>query len=178
MVLPVDLLVIEHKLILQAVDQIQMEIEQIQANGKVNTDFIVRAVDFFRSYADRFHHGKEEGILFKELSQKQMNDSDKKFMLDLTLEHASARRTVTELEKANENCVYGQKQTLNNILHLLADIVKLYRAHIEKEDNHFFYPCMKYFSAQETKEMQTKFLNFNQNFTDEKYKKAVENLRA
>jgi len=99
-------------------------------------------------------------------------------MLDLTLEHATARRTVKELEKDNENYVSGQKQTLNNILNSLAALVKLCRVHIEKEDNRFFYPCMKYFSEQEIEEMQTKFFNFNQTFTDETYKKVVEKLRA
>ena len=34
-------------------------------NKKVNPNFITAAVDFFRTYADRFHHGKEEGILFR-----------------------------------------------------------------------------------------------------------------
>ena len=60
MSLPVDVLVTEHKLILQAVGFIEREIEQIQNNNAVDHNFVATAVNFFRTYADRFHHGKEE----------------------------------------------------------------------------------------------------------------------
>ena len=65
MSLPVDVLITEHKLILRAVELIKKEATKMHANKKVNPNFITAAVDFFRTYADRFHHGKEEGILFR-----------------------------------------------------------------------------------------------------------------
>jgi hemerythrin-like domain-containing protein len=61
--LPVDLLVAEHRLIERIVKPMKEERERIAKTGLVDTNFIVRAVDFFRTYADHFHHGKEEAIL-------------------------------------------------------------------------------------------------------------------
>jgi len=52
----------------------------------------------------------------------------------------------------------------------------LYPAHIEKEDKHFFYPCMEYFSVLERQNMLTSFLEFNQNFTEKRYKQIIDSL--
>ncbi len=176
MSLPVDILVSEHKLILQAVDSIRNEVQQIQINRAVNPNFIATIVDFFRTYADKFHHGKEEGILFRALSRKQLNEADQKMMKDLMGEHAVARRTVTSLDNAEQEFVCGKEGALDNILNLLSTLLKLYPEHIEKEDKHFFYPCMVYFTEQEKQEMQSNFLIFNQDFTDKKYKQIISTL--
>ena len=176
MLLPVDVLITEHKLILRAVELVNKEADKIQANKSVNPNFITTVVDFFRTYADRFHHGKEEGILFRELSQKKLNQADLKVMNELLLEHTFARRTVTALEQAKETYVSGRTEALKDVLELLSSLVKLYPEHIEKEDNHYFYPCMKYFSEQEQQEMLDSFLGFNQDFTDKRYKQIINSL--
>ena len=80
---PVDVLVEEHRLILRAVDAIKKESEKIQRTKAANPIIITVAVDFFRTYADRFHHGKEEGILFSELSRKVLADADREMMTEL-----------------------------------------------------------------------------------------------
>ena len=177
MSLPVDILVKEHKLILQAINRLKTENRKIQTSEAVNPNFITTAVDFLRTYADRFHHGKEEGILFKELSQKKLNEKDNKTMNELILEHAFARRTVTALESAKEKWISGDKQALKEVLDLTAALIKLYPAHTEKEDKHFFYPCMEYFSPAERQSMLTSFLAFNQNFTDKRYKQIIDSLQ-
>lgn len=176
MSLPVDVLINEHKLIIRAVDLIKKETDQIQTNKTVNPNFIAAAADFFRTYADRFHHGKEEGILFKELSQRQLKEADRKVMNEVVMEHALARRTVTALENAKESYISGSKEALKDVFDLLTTLVKLYPKHIEKEDKHFFYPSMEYFSKQNQKDRLTRFIEFNQNFTDKRYKQVIDSL--
>ena len=175
--LPVDMLVTEHKLILQAVEKIKKEIGQIEATNAVTPIYLTTAVDFFRTYADRFHHGKEEGILFKALSQRNLNETDQKGMMELMVEHGVARRTVTALDNTKEEYIAGKQEALKTILDLLNTLVKLYPAHIEKEDKHFFYQSMAYFTEQEQNQMQTSFIMFNQNFTDKKYKQVIDQLQ-
>jgi hemerythrin-like domain-containing protein len=70
--LPVEILIDEHRLIERFVVLIKKEIEKIVEHKEVEPNFIVVAVDFFRTYADKYHHGKEEGILFKGLAQKKL----------------------------------------------------------------------------------------------------------
>lgn len=108
--LPVDILVTEHKLILRAVEKIKKEIQQIDATKAVNPNYLTTAVDFFRTYADKFHHGKEEGILFRELSQRKLNETDQKVMMELMLEHGVARHTVTALDSARKNTLRENKK--------------------------------------------------------------------
>jgi hemerythrin-like domain-containing protein len=176
MLVPVDVLITEHKLILQAVTLIKKEVNQLQTNKSVNPNFITIAVDFFRTYADRFHHGKEEGILFKELSQKKLNKVDFKVMNELISEHVFARKTVTSLENAKNTFISGKKEAQEDILKLLATLAELYPSHIEKEDEHFFYPSMRYFSEREQKDMLVNFIGFNQDFTDKRYKQIINSL--
>jgi len=118
MSLPVDILVNEHKLILQAVDSVNRESEKIQTTKTLNPNFITIAVDFFRTYADRFHHGKEEGILFRELPQKKLSGADHKLLNELMQEHAVARQTVTAVEAAKEKYISGNNEALTRHLRI------------------------------------------------------------
>lgn len=171
--LPVEILINEHRLIKRFVKLIKKEMEKITETQKVEPNFIVVAVDFFRTYADRYHHGKEEGILFKGLSQKKLSATDDKMMLELIMEHAYARRTVNNLESLKETYLAGKVDTLKDILELLKALVELYPSHIAKEDEHFFFPSMKYFTQLEQEEMLTKFVEFNRDFTDKKYQQVI-----
>jgi len=176
-VFPVERLISEHRLIEQMIKLIQREIEVIKTTGKLEPDFIISAVDFFRTYADRFHHGKEEGILFKELSRKQLSDADHKMMLDLTNEHALARKTVTSIENSARKYAEETTQTQKDTLGFLNTLVDLYPRHIQKEDTQFFFPVMNYFTQREQEDMLDRFIEFDQNFTNKKYEKSLRALR-
>lgn len=174
----VDILVDEHRLIKHMVKLIEKNIDEITENAKVNTNFIITAVDFFRTYADRYHHGKEEGILFRGLSQKTLSDVDKKMMYELIMEHGYARKTVGSLENSKEEYVVGKTEALNDILHQLKALVELYPKHIEKEDKHFFYPTLRYFTEKELENMLASFREFDRNFTNKRYSKIVSTLEG
>jgi hemerythrin-like domain-containing protein len=174
--LAVEILISEHRLILCSVGVLKKEQQKIAAAGKVDPNFIVTAVDFFRTYADRFHHGKEEGILFNSLYGRKLSDADGQMMRELILEHAAARRTVSSLENLKTNYVGGNAEALGSIVESLNTLIELYPRHIEKEDKHFFYPSLAYFTEKEQQEMLRKFLEFNQNFTDNRYKHTIETL--
>jgi hemerythrin-like domain-containing protein len=175
--LPVDILINEHKLILQAVEVIKKETQKIESNNNFDSGFITTAVDFFRIYADRFHHGKEEGILFSQLSQKKMRETDKKIMTELMAEHAIARRIVNTLEDVKQQYVPGKTDNLNALLDSLNALAKLYPIHIEREDKHFFYPSMQYFTDIEQNLMIVNFVTFNQEFTDKRYEQVIREIK-
>ncbi len=176
--LPVEILINEHRLIERFVKLVKQEMEKIVETQKIEPNFIVVAVDFFRTYADRYHHGKEEGILFQGLSQKKLSETDEKIMLELTMEHAYARKTVRDLESSKETYLAGKAEALKDILQLLKALVELYPMHIEKEDKHFFLPSMTYFTTQEQEEMLNRFMDFNRDFTDKKYQQVIRILES
>ena len=66
------LLTIEHRLIERMISLIKDAKVQIESTHKVDPVFVDTAVDFIRMYADRTHHGKEEDILFRDLSKRPL----------------------------------------------------------------------------------------------------------
>jgi hemerythrin-like domain-containing protein len=67
---PIGPLMIEHRLIERMVKLLAAELEKIKKMSYANISLVNVGVDFFRTYADRTHHGKEEEILFRELHKK------------------------------------------------------------------------------------------------------------
>jgi len=63
--LPIDALMQEHRLIERMISQMNKELLRMKETNEVNSAFIDVVVDFIRVYADRCHHGKEEGVLFR-----------------------------------------------------------------------------------------------------------------
>lgn len=176
--LPIGPLMVEHRLIERVVALLRKELEKVRSDGGPDTFFIEQAADFFRVYADRCHHGKEEDVLFKDLAQKPLKPEDKKLMEELIGEHVFARRTVGKLVTAKDAFEAGREEALSEIEAALADLVALYPKHIEKEDKRFFPASMEYFNDAERNTMLEAFWDFDRKLIHEKYEKVVEALEG
>lgn len=170
---PIGPLMWEHRLIESMVHVITGEVKAIKTNGYADSSFVDAVVDFFRTYADRTHHGKEEDILFRELATKNLSAEHEQVMKELMIEHVTARETVGRLADANEKYRGRNPGALREIERILTALTELYPAHIEKEDKHFFYPSMEYFSNEEQDVMLREFREFDQNMIHEKYRNIV-----
>jgi hemerythrin-like domain-containing protein len=178
--MPIGPLMIEHRLIERMIGLLEKELYSIENTKKANPDLIYSAVDFFRTYADRTHHGKEEDILFKELGNKSLSAEHRKIMDELIAEHVIARQNVKGLFEANQKYSKGENKALSDITTHLKTLTKLYPAHIQKEDKRFFIPAMDYFSSKEQQAMLKAFLDFDKSLIHgketihEKYRNVVE----
>lgn len=173
---PIGPLMREHRLIERMIALLNREIEQINTSGKVNTGFLMVAIDFIRTYADRTHHGKEEDILFRDLAKKNLAPEHKKTMNELIQEHIAARKIVAQLINARETYIIGSSKSVTDIINCLRELASFYPVHIEKEDKHFFYPCLEYFSKEEQDAMLQEFWEFDKKLIHEKYQRTVEEL--
>lgn len=176
--IPIGLLMREHRLIEQMVGLAKQELDRISQGSQPNAAFIDAATDFFRTYADRTHHGKEEDILFRDLANKELSQEHRKTIRELLDEHVLARQTVGSLVAAKEGYIKGNLGSLKEIIDSMRELVRLYPAHIKKEDKYFFYPCMEYFTRQEQGDMLQEFRDFDQKMIHEKYQKVVNELRG
>ena len=172
--MPVGPLMKEHRLIERMIRVMNREVEDIRKAGEANPIFIDTAVDFIRTYADRCHHGKEEDILFRDLAKKKLSDEHKRIMDELIKEHKLGRNNVKKLVEAKEKYVGGNKDALKDIMSNMEILVEFYPKHIEKEDKHFFIPCMDYFTDSEKDTMLNEMYEFDRNMIHEKYMKIVE----
>ena len=75
---PIVFLMKEHRVIEDMVKALGFELVKERKQKSVDFPFLDTAIDFFKTYADRCHHGKEEGILFRELSKNLSQLSIKK----------------------------------------------------------------------------------------------------
>jgi hemerythrin-like domain-containing protein len=145
---PIGPLMKEHRLIERMIPLLDKELTQINEKNKANVELLTVAVDFFRTYADRTHHGKEEDILFRELAKKRLSKEHERIMNELVAEHVLARKTVSVLVNAKNNYNEGNPESLEDIITYVRELVGFYPAHIEKEDKHFFYPVLEYLSKE------------------------------
>ena len=173
---PIGPLMREHRLIERLVQLLEGELRWMDEEKTVEPGFIEVAVDFFRTYADRTHHGKEEDILFKQLAEKKLTPELKKIMDELIGEHAQARKMVSTLSRAGAEYRQGESGAMGEIKALLKELAGFYPRHIEKEDKHFFYPVMEYFTKGEQDSMLQEFWEFDRRMIHEKYQKVVEVL--
>ncbi len=170
MIKPYGPLMSEHRVIERMITVAGKEKDKIKKEKKINPDFINKFADFLKTYADKCHHGKEENILFAELSKRNISEEHEKIMDELLDEHEFGRKRVKELLKAKED------DDVEKVVEKMNDLIELYPQHISKEDNDFFIPCMNYFSEDEQDEMTNNFWKFDREMIHNVYKKVVSDL--
>jgi len=172
----IGLLMMEHRLIEQITGVLEVEIQHISHDNVAHPAFIYSAVDFFRTYADRFHHGKEEDILFHELAKKPLTPIHRLAMGELMEEHRYARKTVGELVSATDKWSDGDFESLTVIYDSLRRLCQLYPEHIRKEDKEFFISCQQYFSKGERENLLEAGYSFDKGFTTKIYQEKMRSM--
>jgi hemerythrin-like domain-containing protein len=164
---------VEHRLIERMIAVMKGQLETMNATRAADIAFIDSAVDFIRTYADRCHHGKEEGILFRNLGRKPLSTEHKKVMAELVTEHAFGRNTTARLAQAGTRYAEGRLDALNIISGHVLTLVEFYPRHIEKEDRRFFVPAMEYFTPAEQQAMLAEMYEFDRGLIHERYEAVV-----
>ncbi|MDO8667715.1 MAG: hemerythrin domain-containing protein [bacterium] len=168
---PTKILAEEHQNILKVIDALLKKCKALESGGGLDKDFFKKAIEFIRGYADKFHHAKEEDILFVELCRDtaQMHCNPTEQMLH---EHELGRGYVKNLEKGLA------ENDKDKIIENARGYSQLLQDHIYKEDN-ILYPMAEEALSQEIKEaMLDKFKQVEQKFIEEnkKYMSLVEEL--
>ncbi len=171
--MPIGPLMIEHRLIERMIDVMKEKLLLIEKEKKVDPEFIETAVDFIRTYADRCHHGKEEDILFRDLGEKELKNEHRRTLEELVEEHRWGRKMTGRLVEANVQYAQGNQEALSTLMDCIKSLVDFYPKHIEKEDKHFFIPCMDYFTDSEKEAMLKEEWEFDRGLIHEQYRNRV-----
>jgi len=124
---PVKKLVDEHVLIKRLLALIPLVVDYVENSAKVDKDLVLKCVDFIRTYADKYHHMKEEDILFKYV------DNNAEIIQIMFKDHDTGRGHIRQVVEGAEK---GNKAQIKE--HLLA-YRDLLTQHIKKEDE-ILYP--------------------------------------
>lgn len=128
----------EHGLIRQYLDNLELAARKIEDGQRPPREFFDRAVEFARTFVDKFHHFKEEHVMFMRLAAK--HDGQLDGQLDtLRYEHERGRSLVSGMAQAISGYAEGDARKTGALLENAAAYVALLRHHIHVED-HVFYP--------------------------------------
>ncbi len=131
-------LVDEHRLILRMIALLEKNAPRTAEGKYLNWQFYLDGIDFIRQYADRFHHAKEEDVLFKALIANGM-PKDHSPVAAMLMEHDQGRRYVRAMEVAVLEAQSGSFDAFQAIADNALKYAALLRDHIAKEDD-ILYP--------------------------------------
>jgi hemerythrin-like domain-containing protein len=130
----------EHKLILRMIALLEKNVELLESGRFADWNFFLDGVDFIRHYADRFHHAKEEDVLFKALVANGMPEQNSP-VAAMLMAHDQGRAFVRGMEQAAKKALAGVPAPVMvaEIAENARGYIALLRDHIDKED-HILYP--------------------------------------
>ena len=165
----------EHQLILRMIALLEQNVVRMGQGRFRNWQFFLDAVDFIRHYADRFHHAKEEDVLFVELISNGMPEKQSPIEA-MHIEHDQGRAFVRTMAAAAEKALAGESGQIPVIAENAAGYIALLREHIDKEDN-VLYPLAERILPEEVRARMVEAYEKAQAQTpglEEKYQRLVE----
>ncbi|MFH1610687.1 MAG: hemerythrin domain-containing protein [Patescibacteria group bacterium] len=129
---PTTILSEEHQNILKVIQALNKKCQVLETGVDLDKDFFNQVINFIQNYADKFHHAKEEDILFKAINENEecMHCNPVEQMLH---EHNLGRDFVKGAKKGLE------ENDIKKILENFTAYASLLQDHIFKEDN-ILYP--------------------------------------
>ena len=152
---PIKKLVDEHVLIKRWVAMIPEVIDSLDVETEPGRQLIIDGIEFIRSYADKYHHAKEEEILFKYFDENL--DIIKTMREDHENARAHVRAVLEALEKRDKESI---SEHLNAYQELLTE-------HVKKEDEILYLWMERNLSITQVGELFSKFNGKDEEFGDE-----------
>jgi hemerythrin-like domain-containing protein len=153
---PTQILNAEHRVILRVLACLERIREQAVAQGHLDGDSAAEAIAFFREFADRCHHGKEERHLFGLMERRGVPLAGGPIGVMLS-EHDLGREQVRGMDAALSGASQGQPDALRGFAEHARLYVELLRAHIAKEDGILFPMADQVLSPQDQHELGAAF---------------------
>lgn len=137
MALPMEILKRDHRIIERALRAFEGICSRFEIGDEVPHEALVQLLDFIRTFADHFHHEKEETHLFPALERQGVPHAGGPIgvMLD---EHETARRLAAELGRAAAAYTTGDADAGSRFAEIGRRYIEVLKLHIHKEDNVLF----------------------------------------
>ena len=148
MIKPTEILSAEHRVIEQVLDCLDRIAQTASESGRLDGASAKQALEFFRQFADRCHHGKEEVHLFPAMEAHGFSRQGGPTGVML-LEHDQGRAFIRGMASTLEDASAGNRTAVSEFADHAAGYVELLRAHIEKEDHCLFSMANQVFSEED-----------------------------
>ena len=153
---PTRMLMDEHRNIERVLDCLERMTVLADASGHLDRTSAREALAFFRGYADRCHHGKEEDLLFPMMEKRGFpgNSGPLAVMRD---EHEIGRTHIRAMDESIDGAERGDTAALESFAYHARAYVLMLRDHIEKEDHRLFRMADDALSTDDQQELVTQF---------------------
>jgi len=125
----------EHRVIEKMLECLEKITDRAAAEGVLARESASPSLDFFRKYADRCHHGKEEDLLFPMMEARGVTRKTSPLggmLFDHILGRSLVRAMAKSLEEGPSSKAVAEFQEASR------DFIRLLRRHIDKEDHVLF----------------------------------------
>jgi hemerythrin-like domain-containing protein len=156
LVKPTDILSDEHRVIEQVLDCLEKMVQRSEAEGKLQRQPAQDAVAFFRNFADRCHHAKEEAHLFPAMEAKGLCREGGPTGV-MIYEHELGRAHVRAMEQAIEGAAAGDAIAREEFARHARAYVHMLREHIEKEDHCLYAMANQAFTEEDQQSLLATF---------------------
>jgi hemerythrin-like domain-containing protein len=154
-----EILMNEHRVIEQVLNCLEKILERCHAEGKLDRQSARQALDFFRAFADRGHHGKEEIQLFPLLETRGMGSPCGPLAV-MRREHELGRLYVQGMEGAVEGAAAGETESVQWFVQHGQSYLRLLREHIGKEDHCLFTRAEQCLNAEDDAALLAEYTRF------------------
>ena len=169
---PVSLLIQEHNLIKEAIE-IAKNCRNILNNISQYENAVRQLINFFRNYADNYHHQKEEQILFPEMV-KANEMLEQGIVFEMFENHSDFRQMIASIEK------FLEKKEFDKTQNMLEQYCEALLDHIAVEDDEVFEIAKSLFDNNELEKIYFRFVDIDSeigNHPKEELKQNLEKLK-
>ena len=146
----------EHDAILRMLDATEEVVRRLSRREQVDPQILSQLLEFFRLFADRCHHGKEEDLLFPLLEKKGMPRGGGPIGVMLA-EHDMGRWFVGQMAEASAAYTAGNMDAGARWAAAALQYAELLREHIAKENQILFVMAERILSDTEQRELARAF---------------------
>lgn len=154
---PIEHLVEEHRIIAKAVSVTQEFRREIQSGASIRPKRYWMLIDFWSTFADIVHHGKEEQVLFPAIEQHGGSSEFGDTIDQLVEEHMQLLGYISDLRRSAKPAFTGSKAAREQVIRCLDEYVNLTAPHIQLEDAELFPRAATIFSEKEMARLAKEF---------------------
>ena len=148
----------EHDLILRGLTVLERAAARLAEGKAVDQAVLMQLVEFFRNFADRCHHGKEEAMLFPALESAGLPREGGPTGVMYT-EHEEGRACVRGIAGAAARLA-KEPGAAQQIVGHARQFIPLLRAHIDKENDVLFVMADSILSPEAQRELADRYARF------------------
>ncbi len=147
----------EHEGILFGLNLLDKMVAQLRNGSTIAKDDYVQMVEFLRLFADKCHHGKEEGLFFPALEQAGIPKKNGPIG-QMLIEHELGRKYIKEMTDA----LAGEAWNSQAFSVAAENYATLLRSHIQKENTVLFPMGDKILAPELQKKLLQEFEHFEE----------------